>query len=417
MEFPYQSTFLRSALVNDPYALGDVGPEDVLRIESEFPFLFDDSCHQPEDAFQAAVRPGAKRNLNAVKSPRANSALGKGLDPKICKSIGHKYTSSSTSNPKPRDTVAASIKNKPKLVAVDSRRHHPCRYCCESNVGGTVISAGADCMRRHLPSNVFCFSKEELKTMLEDAVSKTKTTQECTREHCTTVQKQEPRQDLQNQPNQVPRLDANRKSHKLDCRKEDNLTGKARKLTPELEPSQMSPSHFASGDDDGTYRSLFDKKWNGTASKPSKFAAPVPGFLRKQKSIQVSTDKKGLPKKTVTFSSQQKIRTSAIEPVRKEVNSRSSSAIASPRSDAGAAKEAEGPSKSTQDTKRPQLKGKDMLEALGSDDFSSSLTSSEISSTLLDTSIFVKGMEKFRLDGGETQNTYGDEEKASAVHR
>ena len=39
----HRNTFLRSAIVKDPFCFGDLGPEDVLRIESEFPNLFSTS--------------------------------------------------------------------------------------------------------------------------------------------------------------------------------------------------------------------------------------------------------------------------------------------------------------------------------------------------------------------------------------
>jgi hypothetical protein len=63
----YQRTFLRSALARDPFALGDMGPEDVLRIESEFPGLF-----TPSDEPLTDIK---DKKINKSSSPLQHQSL------------------------------------------------------------------------------------------------------------------------------------------------------------------------------------------------------------------------------------------------------------------------------------------------------------------------------------------------------
>jgi len=127
MDFPYESTFLRSAIVSDPYSLGDVGPEDVLRIESQFPYLFDSShALLKQGGDNKAIRVGSKSNV----------------------------------------TVAAN-KIKPK-VTIDC---FPKNMVRRTTVSSTELSS---CNQSQLPPNVFCFSRDELKFMLEDVLRNNK---------------------------------------------------------------------------------------------------------------------------------------------------------------------------------------------------------------------------------------------------
>lgn len=124
----YQRTFLRSTLARDPFALGDLGPLDVLRIESEFPDLF--------NATSAPLSKGSTTdapNLRSTKQPiipiTTKSKPATLAPPSSTQSYGHPGLGPRrvvTSHQPPTTTIPALTNNlRNSKVAFSTRSHQP----------------------------------------------------------------------------------------------------------------------------------------------------------------------------------------------------------------------------------------------------------------------------------------------------
>ena len=71
MDFSHTPTFLRSAMLEDPFCLGDLlGPEDVLRIQVEYPDLFNNNSRNAIPSKLTRENTGTASTLDRLSQPK-----------------------------------------------------------------------------------------------------------------------------------------------------------------------------------------------------------------------------------------------------------------------------------------------------------------------------------------------------------